>query len=186
MDLGQHLSPRDGSNSHENRKNSNAETPVRLLHSSDLEELSVLIGQEGGEVRGIPRPGRVADTASWLRGVEAEARHAPVFGIYAPALAGTCRVRYRDAARRSVQISYWIAPGFRQQGLGVAGVRAVLREMARRGAVHARAYVAPGNAASQRLLSRLGFRCGELRMHEDAGAVLAFDLDLGELGRGLC
>lgn len=155
---------------------------VRLLHSLDLAELSMLVEEERGEAVGIPRPGSRADAARWLRVVEEEARHAPVFGIFAPSLIGTCRARYRDAAGRSVQISYWIAPGFRQRGFGAAGVLAVLRLMAGRGVEHARAYVQPGNLASQKLLKRLGFRCGQVRIYEEAGAVLPFNLDLGELG----
>ena len=186
MDLGQYLSPHDGSNSHENHKNSSGGTAARLLHSVDLEELSALIEPERGECTGIPRPGSVADAANWLRAVEAEASHALVFGIYAPLLTGTCRARYRDAAGRSVQISYWIAPGFRQRGLGTAGVRTVLWELAESGVTHARAYVAPNNTPSQRLLRRLGFRRGKLLIHEEAGAVLPFDLDFDSLGCNLC
>lgn len=186
MDLGQYLSSHNSRNSEENHKNHHGVASVRLLHSLDLAELSALVNEECGEAAGIPRPGRVADAARWLRAVEAEVHHAPVFGIFAASLVGTCRARYRDAAGRSVQISYWIAPGFRQQGFGQAGVWSVLQVMAGRGVVHARAYVAPGNVASQRLLRRLGFRCGELRIYEEAGAVLPFDLDLGEVGRGIC
>lgn len=186
MDLGQYLSSHNTRNSEENHTNSHGVASVRLLHSLDLAELSALVKEECGEAPRIPRPGWVTDAARWLRAVEAEVQHAPVFGIFAPSLIGTCRARYRGAAGRSVQISYWIAPAFRQRGLGTAGVRAVLEVIAGCGVTHARAYVAPGNIRSQRLLGRLGFRCGELRMHEDAGAVLAFDLDLGELGRGLC
>jgi RimJ/RimL family protein N-acetyltransferase len=182
MDLGQSLSPLNGSNSHGNHRNKNGVPAVRLLHSLDLAELSTLVEEERGEACGIPRPGSMADAATWLRVVEEEARQAPVYGIFAPPLIGTCRARYRDAAGRSVQISYWIGPGFRRRGFGAAGVMEVLRVLAGSGVVHARAYVSPGNVASQRLLKRLGFRRGAVRIYEEAGAVAPFDLDLGELG----
>ncbi len=56
-----------------------------------------------------------------------------------------------------VDLGYGLAPSARGRGLGTAAVSLLLDWVADRGAVQARAEVLPGNAASLRLLARLGF-----------------------------
>jgi RimJ/RimL family protein N-acetyltransferase len=56
-----------------------------------------------------------------------------------------------------VDVSYGLAPSARGRGLGTATVQLLVGWVAARGAVQVRAEVRPGNAASLRLLARLGF-----------------------------
>jgi RimJ/RimL family protein N-acetyltransferase len=73
-----------------------------------------------------------------------------------------------------VEIGYGLAPSARGQGIGTQAVGMLLAWVAERGAVRVRAEVEPGNAASFRLLERLGFtlvgeRAGHVVLVRDAG-----------------
>ena len=67
-----------------------------------------------------------------------------------------------------VEIGYGLAPSARGRGLGVEAVRQLVEWVASQGASSVRAEVLPGNEASLRLLSRLGFQ----REEERAGHIV--------------
>lgn len=56
-----------------------------------------------------------------------------------------------------VEVGYGLAPSARGRGLGTEAVRLLLEWVRQQGATSVRAEVLPGNEASLRLLSRLGF-----------------------------
>jgi phosphinothricin acetyltransferase len=71
---------------------------------------------------------------------------------------GGCGLKGRPAgAGASTEIGYGLAPAWQHRGLGTEAVRLLLEELSRRGAASVTAQVHPTNAASLRLLHRLGF-----------------------------
>jgi [ribosomal protein S5]-alanine N-acetyltransferase len=61
--------------------------------------------------------------------------------------------------RNSAEIGYWLVPRARGQGLGSRGVRLLVRWAVRdAGLARLEAYVIPDNIASQRVLTKAGFR----------------------------
>jgi [ribosomal protein S5]-alanine N-acetyltransferase len=78
-----------------------------------------------------------------------------------------------------VEIGYHVEPAFRRRGLATEAVRALL-EWARteRGITRFRASVAPSNAPSLAIMSRLGFRQTGVRWDEIDGEELVFELEL--------
>jgi RimJ/RimL family protein N-acetyltransferase len=80
---------------------------------------------------------------------------------------GDCRWKGDVGADGAVEIGYGLAPGWRRRGLGTEAVRALVDWTLRRpGCAAVLAEVEHANAASERLLGRLGFRLD--RRTEDA------------------
>jgi RimJ/RimL family protein N-acetyltransferase len=74
-------------------------------------------------------------------------------------IAGECGVKAMPDAAGRVEIGYGLAAGSRGRGLGTRAVAAMLDQLADTGLVReVVADVHPSNAASRRLLERLGFR----------------------------
>ncbi|MDQ1684799.1 MAG: hypothetical protein QOC82_1536 [Frankiaceae bacterium] len=74
-------------------------------------------------------------------------------------IAGECGVKAPPDAAGQVEIGYGLAAGSRGRGLGTRAVAAMLDQLADTGLVReVVADVHPANAASRRLLERLGFR----------------------------
>jgi RimJ/RimL family protein N-acetyltransferase len=78
-------------------------------------------------------------------------------------VAGECGTKAPPDAEARVEIGYGLAPGSRGRGLGTRAVAALLEELERSREVReVTACVHPGNAASRRLLERLGFAIGSV------------------------
>jgi RimJ/RimL family protein N-acetyltransferase len=86
-------------------------------------------------------------------------------------LMGGCELRMLTA--RSVNVSYWVFPQFRQQGYAARAL-ALLCESAARvpGLERVEAHIAPDNLASRRLAERCGFvEAGTVREEAWTGAI---------------
>ena len=77
-----------------------------------------------------------------------------------------------------VEVGYRVEPRYRGQGVATEVVRALLDWAAREhGIERFRAAVAPGNAASLAIISRLGFRQTGVQIDDIDGEELVFELD---------
>jgi ribosomal-protein-alanine N-acetyltransferase len=85
--------------------------------------------------------------------------------------------------RGEVEMGYTVLPAFRSQGYATEAARALMAwAQAALGVTAFVASVSPGNAASLRLVQRLGFRQAGVQVDEEDGEELVFELDLTAAG----
>ena len=103
---------------------------------------------------------------------------APFLIVSRNAVLGTCRFRAAPA-HGSVEIGYEVAESQRGQGIATAAVRQLLRIAASSGLVQqVVAHILPGNVASSKVVSRLGFSKGNLLVDHDGEAVTLWSLQV--------
>jgi|SRR5262245_24885597 RimJ/RimL family protein N-acetyltransferase len=113
----------------------------------------------------IPRCRTVADTervVRWLAKTTSPHDHLAwaITEGSADACIGMVCYHHREARNKRLELGYIVAPEHQRRGLGTEAVRAVLVYCAGKLGVHrVQALVHPENAASIRLVERLGFRC---------------------------
>jgi Acetyltransferases, including N-acetylases of ribosomal proteins len=91
---------------------------------------------------------------------------------------GTAGFHTQPEADGRVEVGYRVEPQYRRQGVASEVVRALFDWAAREHGVHRfRAAVAPGNAASLAIISRLGFRQSGVQIDDIDGEELVFELD---------
>ena len=97
---------------------------------------------------------------------------APFLIVSRNAILGTCRFRAAPA-HGSVEIGYEVAESQRGRGIATAAVGQLLQIAASSGLVQqVVAHILPGNVASSKVVSRLGFSKGDSLVDEDGEAVV--------------
>ncbi|HMM65474.1 MAG TPA: GNAT family N-acetyltransferase [Dokdonella sp.] len=102
----------------------------------------------------------------------------PFLIVSRSAVLGSCRFR-NAPARGSVEIGYEVAESQRGQGVATAAVRQLLLKATSSGLVQqVVAHILPGNVASSRVVSRLGFSEGDLIVDHDGETVALWSIQV--------
>lgn len=102
----------------------------------------------------------------------------PFLIISGSAVLGTCRFR-NAPVHGVVSIGYGVAESQRGQGVATAAVRQLLQKAASSGLVQqVVAHILPGNLASSKVVSRLGFSKGDLIVDHDGETVTLWSIQV--------
>jgi len=150
---------------------------IRWLSPSDQSALGGMVAKEGGTALGIPRPASVAEAQAWIEATIAERESGEVFtfAVVAGGLVGTCRLRRKPGEAAVGQLSYWVAPAYRGLGHATSAARMAMQFAEERlGISTFDSFVRPDNAASLRVVRKLGFVQGETYVHDVQGRVIHY------------
>ena len=135
---------------------------IRLAEMADLPAIVDIYNQAipSKQSTGDTQPLRVEDRVSWF--VDHRPTRYPIFvAEVAGQVAGWCSLSAyrpgRAALRYTAEISYYIAPAYHRQGIGTALIEHALAACPAVQIRHLFAIVLENNAASLRLLEKLGF-----------------------------
>ena len=110
----------------------------------------------------LPEPYTRADAEQFVTGVAARGRaEGTALDTAVEAggeLVGACGVRYFDERPLGPMVGYWTAPWARGRGYAAEATRALADWAFRHGAARVHLFADVGNAASQRVAERAGFR----------------------------